>query len=127
VGYILRRVVLDALPAGVLAISERAVLGELADLARDDTRIAYGADLLETIRRRVGFASVKQVRNAFTKLAKKGVEVRVTVYNSVTTGTDMVAWRGHQTTYRIPADEVLAAAAAPEITADSDVAQSEIV
>lgn len=127
-GYELRREVLDALPEGVLSTSERFVLGEVADWARDDTRTAYGPELLETVRRRVGLMSVKQVRNIFTKLAKKGIEVRVTVYNSAATGTDMVAWRGHQSTYRIPPVDVLRAAAVPVVaTPEGDVTMREVL
>lgn len=121
-GYELRRQVLDALGDG-FSPAERFVLGELADWANDDTRVAYGADLLETIRRRVGFAGVKQVRNVFTKLAKKGIEVRVAVYTSVLTDSEMVAWRGHQTTYRIPEVAVLRAVGTPP----ADVAHSDAV
>ncbi len=127
-GYILRRAVMDALPEG-FSFAERAVISELADWARDDTRLAHGADLLETVRRRAGLASVKQVRNILTKLAKKGLELRVTVYtvDGPDGGRDMVAWRGHQTTYRIPPLDVIATSGVARIAPTIEVAEREVL
>jgi hypothetical protein len=111
VGFLLRRWLADRLPT-TLTLGERAVALEIADLASDDTGVAYGKYFLEIVARRTGFASPKQVGNALTKLARDhNLELRIKV-GTDKNGNDVYAYRGHQTTYMIPkAGEVLPASA----------------
>lgn len=77
-GYELRRWLADHLPAD-LTSGERLVILEIADLASDRTRRAYGSDTLATLIRRTGFATSNQLGKVLSKLAKRGLELRVPV------------------------------------------------
>jgi hypothetical protein len=110
-GRDLRRYLADRLPAEVPP-AQRSVALEIADLAHDATGIAYGADLLSVVARRAGLADEKSVRNALTGLAKRGLEMRVAQGLS-NTGQPVYAYKGRQTTYRVP-DPSCDALAAPD-------------
>jgi len=120
-GYKLRRWLADHLPPGISS-GERLVALEAADQANDDTRTAYGTDLLEIIARRSGLSGPKQVGKILGKLAAHGIELRVPV-----TGADgrplrdgrgrpVFACNGHKLTLRIPTLEDCPALVAPEET-----------
>jgi hypothetical protein len=100
VGYKLRREIMPALPA-TLGPSERLVCSEIADLADDNTRIAYGRNLLKQVAVNAGLANEKCVRNVLTRLAKKGVELRNVLFRDGA-GRPVTAFEGHQTTFRVP-------------------------
>ncbi len=107
-GYVRRREVADALPAGLTA-SERLVALEIADAAHDTSRRAYGAELVDTVLRRAGIPSIKQLGKLLGGLARKGVELREVAFQDVS-GRPVVAWRGHATTFAVPPVEALRAA-----------------
>jgi len=105
-GFNLRRWFADYLPSD-LSAGERLVALEIADLARDETRLAYGKDLLETVARRTGYADTKQVGKVLGKLAARGIELRVQIIKDGRPLFDrrnrpVFAYEGRQTTYRIP-------------------------
>lgn len=103
-GFKLRRWLADRLPAG-LSPGERSVALEIADWANDKTGIGYGAMALEIVVRRTGLADAKQVGKMLAKLSAHGIELRVQV-GTDKNGRAVYAYRGHQTTYRVPtADE----------------------
>ena len=104
-GYLLRRAMAESLPAG-LSSGERLVALEVADQANDDTGVAYGAELLETVARRCGLASPKQVGQILTKLGARGLEFRE-VLGTDSRGRQVFAHRGRQSTYRVPAPLML--------------------
>ncbi|MCW2897886.1 MAG: hypothetical protein JWO67_151 [Streptosporangiaceae bacterium] len=99
-GYVLRRWLADALPDD-LSSGERLVALEIADQANDNSRLAYGRDLLEIVAKRTGFANPKQVGKVLTKLGARGLELRVAVGKDKN-GRPVFAYEGHQVTYRIP-------------------------
>lgn len=111
-GRDLRRYLADHLPVDVPP-AQRSVALELADLAHDSTGIAYGADVLAVVARRAGLADEKSVRNALTGLAKRGVEMRV-AQGKTRTGQPMYAYKGKQTTYRVPGPDCEALALPPD-------------
>ncbi len=97
-GFKLRREVRDWLPPGLLTLGERTVLLELADVANDDSRIAYpGMDELC----RMTDLPASTVSKCLQRLGAKGLEVRVEIGRAAD-GRPVYAARGHQTTYRIP-------------------------
>ncbi|WP_282703217.1 hypothetical protein [Streptomyces sp. CC219B] len=106
-GYKLRRWLADRLPAG-LSSGERLVALEIADQAREDTRVAYGPKFMETVVRRTGLSSWKQVGKVLGKLSAAGIELRqpVTDLDGAPildkAGRTLFACAGHQTTFRIP-------------------------
>lgn len=105
-GYELRRWLADRLPAG-LSSGERLVALEIADRAREDTRRAYGTDLLDIVVRRTGLADQKQLGKVLGKLAANGVELRVPVRKDGQVVTDsrgraLYACKGHALEFRIP-------------------------
>lgn len=105
-GFNLRRWFADYLPSD-LSPGERLVALEIADLAKDETRLAFGRDLLETVARRTGYADPKQVGKVLGKLAARGLELRVQVIKDGRPLFDkrnrpIFAYEGRQTTYRIP-------------------------
>ncbi|WP_215456636.1 hypothetical protein [Streptomyces sp. ATCC 21386] len=106
-GYELRRWLADRLPDG-LSSGERLVALEIADQAREDSRVAYGPKFMETVVRRTGLSSWKQVGKVLGKLAAAGIELRQPILDAdgkpVTdkAGRTMFACSGHQTTFRVP-------------------------
>nr|WP_119589729.1 hypothetical protein [Streptomyces scabiei] len=106
-GYELRRWLADRLPDG-LSSGERLVALEIADLAHKESRTAYGPKFMETVVRRTGLSSWKQVGKVLGKLAAAGIELRVPIMDAngepVTdkAGRTMFACSGHQTTFRVP-------------------------
>lgn len=126
-GWKLRRQVMDALPAGLTA-SERLIISEIADWAREDTRRAYGAELVDTLLRRSGVPSLKQLGKLLGSLAHKGIELRVVAFQDAA-GRPVVAWRGHQTTFEVPPLDVLRAACVvpPKLpVTDSDIGSQSV-
>lgn len=77
-GYQLRRWLADRLP-DTLSSGERLVALEIADLANDQTRRAFGHEIRATLLRRTGYANEKQLGKVLTKLARRGLEFRVPV------------------------------------------------
>ncbi len=108
-GYKLRRWLADRLPDG-LSSGERLVALEIADQAREDTRLAYGPKVTETVLRRTGLSSWKQVGKVLGKLAAAGIELRQPVTDADgapvrdKAGRILFACAGHQTTFRIPGE-----------------------
>ncbi|MBD0838816.1 hypothetical protein [Streptomyces sp. TRM68416] len=106
-GYELRRWLADRLPAG-LSSGERLVALEIADQAREDSRVAYGPKFMETVVRRTGLSSWKQVGKVLGKLSAAGIELRqpITDLDGAPildkAGRTLFACAGHQTTFRIP-------------------------
>ncbi|WP_432034208.1 hypothetical protein [Streptomyces antibioticus] len=106
-GYDLRRWLADRLPAG-LSSGERLVALEIADQAREDSRLAYGPKFMETVVRRTGLSSWKQVGKVLGKLSAAGIELRQPVTGADgapildKAGRTLFACAGHQTTFRIP-------------------------
>jgi hypothetical protein len=107
VGFKLRRWLADCLPTA-LSSGERLVALEIADQANDETRKAYGTDLLTTVARRCGLSDANQVGKILTKLSANGVELRLPIRGQdgriITDkrGRTMFACKGHQSTFRIP-------------------------
>src|SRR5437016_4789492 len=104
----LRRWLADRLPEGMTS-SERLVLLEIADWAHNETRLAYGAELADTLTRRTGL-SPRDVAKNLAKIAEKyGVSFRVPVTNRDGTvktdkaGRVVYAYRSQQTTHEVPA------------------------
>lgn len=112
-GYQLRRVLADALPAD-LSPSERLVVLELADHADEETGLASGPLLLDVVARRAGLANTKQVGRALSVLAGRGLEVRVLVTVD-SAGRPVFAHRGRPTTYDIGALAERLTPAAPQM------------
>lgn len=106
-GYKLRRWFADRLPA-TLSSGERVVALEIADLANEKTRLAYGSQLLDTVVHRSGLADQKQVGKVLGKLAAKGIELREPVRNKDgeivrnKSGRPLFAFEGRKLTFRIP-------------------------
>jgi hypothetical protein len=106
-GYKLRRWLAEALPDG-LSSGERLVALEIADQAHEDTRRAYGLNLMDAIVRRTGLSDPKQVGKILGKLAAAGVELRVPATDKAgqvikdKQGRTVYACRGHMLEFRIP-------------------------
>lgn len=106
-GYKLRRWLAEALPDG-LSSGERLVALEVADQAHEDTRRAYGANLMDVIVRRTGLSDPKQVGKILGKLGAAGVELRVPATDKTgqvlkdKQGRTVYACRGHMLEFRIP-------------------------
>lgn len=106
-GYQLRRWLADRLPAS-LSSGERLVALEIADLANEKTRLAYGSQLLDTVVHRTGLANQKQVGKVLGRLAANGVELRVPVCNKDgdilrnKAGRIVYAFEGRKLSFRIP-------------------------
>jgi len=105
-GYALRRWLADRLPLE-LSSGERLVALEIADQANEETRLAYGKNLLQTVARRTGFANEKQVGHVLGKLAKRSIELRVQLTKNGEPffdgkGRPVFAYEKHETTYKIP-------------------------
>ncbi len=106
-GYELRRALADGLSADVQG-TRRFVLLEIADLAKDETGLAYSGqwgeeeDLLTIVARRCGLASGKQVGKVLDKLAEAGFETRVQI-GVKSSGQPLFCCRGRQTTYDLGA------------------------
>ncbi len=102
-GYELRRALADGLSPSVQG-TRRFVLLEIADLAKDDTGLAFSGqwgeeeDLLTIVARRVGLADGKQVGAVLDKLAGTEFETRVQI-GVKKTGQPLFCCRGRQTTY----------------------------
>lgn len=77
-GYELRRWLADRLPPEVSS-GERLLALEIADLANDRTRRAFGSDTLAKLLHRSGFADMKQVGKVLGKLATRGLELRAPI------------------------------------------------
>lgn len=106
-GYELRRWFEDRLPQEISS-GERVVALAIADLVWDDSRIGYGTKFMEKLLHKTGFESEAQITKILSKLAARGIELRVPV-----TGQDgqplknkrgqlVYAHRGHQRTFRVP-------------------------
>lgn len=105
-GYELRRWLADRLPAEISS-GERLVALEIADQANEQTRRAYGKNLLQTVARRTGYTDEKQVGKALGKLGARGLELRVPIHKNGrplinAKGRPVFAYEGHETTYKIP-------------------------
>lgn len=106
-GYKLRRWLAEALPDG-LSSGERLVALEIADQAHEDTRRAYGLNLMDIIVRRTGLSDPKQVGKILGKMAAAGVELRVPATDKAgqvikdKQGRTVYACRGHMLEFRIP-------------------------
>lgn len=106
-GYLLRRALADALPTSVQG-SRRMVLLELADLAKDETGLAFsgqwGEDdsILTVVARRVGLTSGKQAGKVLDKMAGTEFETRVQI-GVKTSGQPLFCCHGRQTTYDVGA------------------------
>lgn len=97
-GYIVRREVRDALPAGLLTSAERLVLLEIADLAGDRTRVArFGPDDVAV---HVDMTA-EAVRKHVQRISRKGIEIRIPL-GTDKNGNPIYAHEGKQTNYRIP-------------------------
>jgi hypothetical protein len=106
-GYRLRRWFEDRLPQEISS-GERVVALAIADLVWDDSRIGYGTKFMTKLLHKTGFEGEPQITKVLSKLAGRGIELRVPV-----TGPDgkpltnkrgqfVYAHRGHQRTFRVP-------------------------
>ena len=106
-GYELRRWLEDRLPQEISS-GERVVALAIADLAWDDSRIAYGRKFMEKLLHKTGFENEAQLGKVIGKLAARGIELRVPVQGEDgkpmrnKRGQLVYAHRGHQRTFRIP-------------------------
>lgn len=120
-GYELRRWLADRLPTG-LSPGERLVALEVADLANDGTRRAFGTITLDTLVRRTGYADIEQVGKVLAKLALRGLELRVPVMRGgrpvvKKSGHLLFACNGHQLNFLVP-DESCPALVKPSRSRD---------
>jgi hypothetical protein len=104
-GYELRRWLRDNLPADCTT-TERLVAQEIADLANDKTRRAYGKDLMSQLAQWTGLSGPKVVGNVLCKLAKRGWEFRVEVGKDKH-GRSMYAYDGTQVEFLVPRGPLL--------------------
>ncbi|MEV5184210.1 hypothetical protein AB0K88_31160 [Streptomyces werraensis] len=106
-GYELRRWLEDRLPQEISS-GERVVALAIADLAWDDSRIAYGRKFMQKLLWKTGFENEAQVGKVLGKLAARGIELRVPICGADgkplrnKRGQLVYAHRGHQRTFRIP-------------------------
>jgi hypothetical protein len=106
-GYELRRWFEDRLPQEISS-GERVVALAIADLAWDDSRVAYGRKFMEKLLWKTGFENEAQVGKVLGKLAARGIELRVPINGDDgkpmrnKRGQLVYAHRGHQRTFRVP-------------------------
>ena len=106
-GYELRRWLEDRLPQEISS-GERVVALAIADLAWDDSRVAYGRKFMEKLLWKTGFENEAQIGKVLGKLAGRGIELRVPINGDDgkplrnKRGQLVYAHRGHQRTFRIP-------------------------
>jgi hypothetical protein len=117
-GYELRRWLADRLPAEVSS-GERVLALEIADLANDRTRRAFGAETLARLLHRSGFADMKQVGKVLGKLAARGLELRAPITGKDgrpvrdRRGRPVFAAKGHGLEFLVPTAECPALRRAP--------------
>jgi len=117
-GYELRRWLADRLPAEVSS-GERVLALEIADLANDRTRRAFGAETLARLLHRSGFADMKQVGKVLGKLAARGLELRAPIAGKDgrpvrdRRGRPVFAAKGHGLEFLVPTAECPALRRAP--------------
>ena len=117
-GYELRRWFEDRLPQEISS-GERVVALAIADLAWDDSRVAYGRKFMEKLLWKTGFENEAQVGKVLGKLAARGIELRVPINGEDgkplrnKRGQLVYAHRGHQRTFRIPFASEFPGRAAP--------------
>lgn len=117
-GYELRRWFEDRLPQEISS-GERVVALTIADLAWDDSRIAYGRKFMEKLLWKTGFENEAQIGKVLGKLAARGIELRVPISGEDgkplrnKRGQLVYAHRGHQRTFRIPFEDEFPGRAAP--------------
>lgn len=106
-GYRLRRWFEDRLPQEISS-GERVVALAIADLVWDDSRIGYGNKFMAKLLHKTGFESEAQITKILSKLAARGIELRVPVNGPDgkplrnKRGQLVYAHRGHQRTFRVP-------------------------
>ena len=117
-GYELRRWLEDRLPQEISS-GERVVALAIADLAWDDSRVAYGRKFMEKLLWKTGFENEAQIGKVLGKLAARGIELRVPINGEDgkpmrnKRGQLVYAHRGHQRTFRIPFASEFPGRAAP--------------
>jgi hypothetical protein len=117
-GYELRRWFEDRLPQEVSS-GERVVALAIADLAWDDSRIAYGRKFMQKLLWKTGFENEAQIGKVLGKLAARGIELRVPIKGADgeplknKRGQFIYAHRGHQRTFRIPLESEFPGRPAP--------------
>lgn len=105
-GYQLRRALREALPQEINGL-QRAVALEIADDARDETRLSYAQ--LEDLRRWTAAKDTNVIRNALKRLAVSGWEFRVPIGKGKD-GRIIYAKPGVRLTFRVPDLEGVAVA-----------------
>lgn len=124
-GYELRRWLEDRLPQEISS-GERVVALAIADLAWDDSRVAYGRKFMEKLLWKTGFENEGQVGKVLGKLAARGIELRVPINGADgkplrnKRGQLVYAHRGHQRTFRIPFASEFPGRTAPHWGDESD-------
>ena len=124
-GYELRRWFEDRLPQEISS-GERVVALTIADLAWDDSRIAYGRKFMEKLLHKTGFENEAQLGKVIGKLASRGIELRVPICGEDgkpmrnKRGQLVYAHRGHQRTFRIPFASEFPGRAAPHWDDEGD-------
>lgn len=98
-GYQLRRDLREALGPGITGL-QRAVALEIADDAREDTRISWVT--LDDLARWTGAKDTAVVRNALKRLAAAGWEFRIPIGIAKKDGRVMYAKPGIRMTFRVP-------------------------
>lgn len=117
-GYELRRWLEDRLPQEISS-GERVVALAIADLAWDDSRVAYGRKFMEKLLWKTGFENEAQIGKVLGKLSARGIELRVPVNGEDgrpmrnKRGQLVYAHRGHQRTFRVPFASEFPGRAAP--------------
>ncbi|MER7131357.1 hypothetical protein [Streptosporangium saharense] len=109
---------------------ERLVALEVADLANDQTRRAFGTATLKTLVRRTGYKDIEQVGKVLAKLAQRGLELRVPVLGkdgrpvvSEKTRRVLYACNGNELNFLVP-DQSCPALMKPTRSRDLDGSQS---
>lgn len=106
-GYRLRRWFEDRLPQEISS-GERVVALAIADLVWDDSRVGYGTKFMTKLLWKTGFEGEAQITKVLSKLAARGIELRVPVAGqdgkplTNKRGQFVYAHRGHQRTFRVP-------------------------
>lgn len=106
-GYHLRRTLREALGPDITGL-QRAVALEIADDAKEETRISWAT--LEDLARWTGAKDSAVVRNALKRLAAAGWEFRIPIGVAKKDGRVMYAKPGIRMTYRVPDFEEVATA-----------------
>lgn len=106
-GYKLRRDLRDALGPEITGL-QRAVALEIADDAKEETRISWAT--LEDLARWTGAKDTAVVRNALKRLAAAGWEFRIPIGVAKKDGRVMYAKPGIRMTFRVPDFEGVAPA-----------------